>query len=280
MVISSLIFLTVLSSCSKKDTNIAVNSNEYFCNKSITTVYNNKKETRTEYVYRQDGQILKTTVLNADSSVSKALYEYDSNNRLVKVSASKQDKEESTVELNYVEQNGNQIGRGIMYENGKYDGYIEYTYNNNRLIKKSIFNELDELINYYIFDSIGHTAEYFARLGSSKTKYQYVYDQKGNLIKLTVFIDNVMNYYQEYEYTDKKLIKTTSYNENNEKTDCTVQTSSEKNTVKLTKFDMNDVIIGYRTDEYDDFGNLIKITSYTADNQASQIDERFWSKIE
>lgn len=286
LIITLVILFTVLPACTKKDKNTVLNNADYYISKTIMTNYNsgaNSDETLIqEDVFRQDGQKVKTTTsslkVDADSTVSSAIYKYDDNNRLIQITASEQNEAESTVVLNYIEQNGNQVGRGKMYENGKYSGYMEYTYNSNHLIKKSVFNESDELINYELFDVNGHLIESYAKMGGTNIKYQYEYDQKGNQIKVTYFFDNVMDSYDEYEYTDGKFVKGASYNKNNEKKGYSIQTSSEKTTSKFTLYDANDVITGYRTLEYDDFGNLIKTTGYTKDNEIIQINENFWSK--
>lgn len=269
----------------------------YYRSKSYC--YSEASDEHTAY-YRQDGQRLQVVISEEDDETIITNFEYDEDGKLIKMSYT-EDLETYITELNYIKQVENQVGIGILEDDGS---SIKCIYNNkNKLIEQIIYDNDGEFDKQTVYDNDGYMIEEIDihHLFDYVYRTVHTYNNGGNLIKRENYTDDILERREEYEYENNILIKSTSYDENSEISGYTV---SEKkgNTVKSISYDADDILTGYvintldgdniiesetynendeltayTTIEYDRYGHTIKYITYNPDGKIANYSEYTWS---
>lgn len=279
------------------DTSVVDDSSEWYM-ESVRTVEHDAEEHSTmvsEKHYNSAGKIVEVTEEFSDESnpdFEGVYYSYDSENRLVRMSSLGED--EGVIEFDeYTEENGYVIS-GWQNEDGRMS--IKYDKNGN-MIEFCQYNvDSDELVMY-------RSCSYYDD-GSLKTMkerqsyfiFEYEYNEDGMITKSKSFIEDYK--YKEqinsglYEYknrtywmnidvkgyedvkssegkiTDKGTYKEIKYENRFEEKD---------GKLYMTCFE-NGVFTGYYICEFDENGNIIKESSYSADDILKSETEYTWQK--
>lgn len=170
-------------------------------NKKITTMVNDTGETSVYlYKYDKNGNCTEVTCTEPEYSYRSDVYEYDSDNNLLKWEI--HDKSESVYSVNYENDANGNITR-IKCETSDGEGYVtEYKYDKKgRCIKEEQDNKyLDVKYAYtYKYDSAGRLIKEAFEMTGSSFYYEYKYDKNGLLIEKTEMPNSyTTNYSRDY----------------------------------------------------------------------------------
>lgn len=221
----------------------------------IETHKDNNNQRITDYVYDENGRLIKEKVSNG----TVREYTYDENGNLIKEIETDSDGDIFTYEYIY-DETGALIKKLRMYPSGSVYFY-EYCYDENKNLIEEIKGQNDSITERieYIYDEKGNVIEKYHNANKSVTK-EYVYDENGRVIKETEILSaHGLNYYKEYTYDERgNLIRKTMTNANGESNAYENTYDENNNLIKRVLYGV-DGPSTYRTFAYDENGNFVKL---------------------
>lgn len=153
---------------------------------------NNRRKSKTSYVYNSDKLKIKEILFDAnDKLVYTATFEYEDNRIALEIYRNEQNEVVRKSTFAY-DDNGNIIFQSKL-ENNTPEVIEQNTYNENNQLVEQIVSENGTLIwqQNYSYDKNGKVIESmsFDRIKRESISYQYEFDNKGNWIKRTMIVD-------------------------------------------------------------------------------------------
>ncbi len=233
----------------------------------VVNTYSNDTSTSKEYVYNEQGDIIKQTEIDIEGKVndSRFEYEYFENGKVRKETNILNRFGKSSMRSEY-DEHGNAV-REYTDENER---TYEYTYNEQGLIATKLQTLDGQQMFEYTYDANGNIIKeirYNPKTPDDKIEYTYTYDDKNNRTTYSVTNNGITDtdkFTYVYDEAGRMLEKTTvTYTGSENKT--TYEYDANGNQIKVSWIDKDGNIGGYIEHTYDEDNNLIKTVRLYSD---------------
>jgi hypothetical protein len=246
--------------------------------------YANGKDTKAKFLFNLENKTLEKTHYTLDGNIDyKYLWKYDNNNRLI---------EEGKFHFNYVISFGNPVlgrnWRGQYNENGNLISSIQYSHGNNieeffsfkydkkgKLVEKTSDTYKWEY-HYGQNDLLTSIVRRDLLLkGEIDYNWELIYNDKQGLIKKIRYLNNNVNFIEQWEYkNDKKIVEKEIEFVDNRKNEYCTYYEYDKDKIVCEKNDNSTFFY-----KYDENKNLIEKLNYCNDGKILNRQIFIWNEL-